>query len=176
MKSIDLPAKFFEWCKTCFCNPAFLVCINGSVSGYFKGKAGIRQGDLSSLPLFVIAMNVLSLMLNIGASEGLFGYHRNCDKIGLTHLCFTDDLLVFLDGSASSFEAVLNILDQFKRISGLSVNLDKTSLFTAGLTQLESTSLTTRFGLKEATLPVRYLGFPLCSKKLTHSDCDPLLA
>lgn len=118
IKAIDILEKFREWCKSCFCNPAFSVSINGSIFGYFKGKAGLSQGDPLSPPLFVIVMNILSLMLNKAASDGLFGYHQNCESIGLMHLCFADDLLIFLDGSANSLQVVLNVLDQFKSISG----------------------------------------------------------
>lgn len=62
MKIINIPGKFLEWCKSYFCNPTFSISINGSISGYFKRIAGIRQGDYLSPSLFIIVMNVLSLM------------------------------------------------------------------------------------------------------------------
>ena len=45
---------------------------------------------------------------------------------------YADDTTLFLDGSSSSFEAALNILEIFGSISGLNVNKDKTKLVWIG--------------------------------------------
>lgn len=127
------PQRTYKLVKGFFCHPAFSICINGRISRYFKSIAGLRQGDPLSPPLFVIAMNVLSLMLNHAATEGRFRYHQHCKAISLTHLCFADDLLVFLDGSKESLQAVLDVLKEYETLSGLSMNLAKTSLFTSGI-------------------------------------------
>lgn len=73
-------------------------------------------------------MNVLGHMLNRGAEENQFGYHHRCSRLRLTHLCFADDLLIFAEGSPCSVAGVLSILDQFKQMSGLAINIQKTSL------------------------------------------------
>lgn len=83
-------------------------------------------------------MNVLGHMLNRGAEENQFGYHHRCSRLRLTHLCFADDLLLFAEGSPRSVAGVLSILDQFKQMSGLAINIQKTSLFHS---DLKSTNL-----------------------------------
>lgn len=111
-----------------------------------------------------------------GSFEGLFWYHLNCDQIILTHLCFADDLLIFLDGSVSSLEAVLKTRMN-SRVYLVFLSTWKTPMsFLRGSLKLKFDYITTRFGLKEAFLLVKYLGLPRCSRKLNHSDCDPLLA
>ncbi|KAL0796690.1 hypothetical protein Bca101_068067 [Brassica carinata] len=120
-------------------------------------------------------MNVLSLMLNKSAEDGLFGLHPGCESLQLTHLCFADDLLIFVDGSEASLEGVLKVLSDFERISGLAVNISKTIMFCSGIPEDTVLRFSNRFGLSSAKLPVRYLGVPLCSKKLSFGDCDPLL-
>lgn len=57
--------------------------------------------------LYVLAMNNLSLMLNKAAREMKFNYHKGCESSRMTHLCFADDLLIFMDGSLESVQAVL---------------------------------------------------------------------
>ncbi|CAA7024004.1 unnamed protein product [Microthlaspi erraticum] len=96
LQAYMIPSTFLKWIKCCVCSPSFSVSINGVTSGYFKGKSGLRQGDPLSPTLFVLCMNVLSLMLNSAARDGSFGYHPGCGDSQLTHLCFADDLLIFL--------------------------------------------------------------------------------
>lgn len=149
-----------------------MIGFNGTVQGYFRSKRGLRQGDPLSPYLFVMAMNCLSLLLDKAAEEGEFGYHHHCRESKLTHLCFADDLLIFCDGSAESVKNVLQVLHRFKSLSGLSVNISKTSFFTCGLTCLEVAQIATDTCLTQDVLPVRYLGVPLCTKKLTLSNCE----
>lgn len=66
----------------------FSVAVNGSLVGYFSGKKHLRQSDPMPYYLFVIAMGVLSTLLNKAAMEDAFHYHPKCKKISLTHLCF----------------------------------------------------------------------------------------
>lgn len=101
LKSLDLPDQYLRWLQACICTTNFTIGYNGMVHGYFKGKRGLRQGNPLSPYLFIIPMNNLSLMLNKATEEGKFNYHHHCDVAKLTHLCFADDLLIFMDGSLS---------------------------------------------------------------------------
>lgn len=89
-----------------------MVGYNGMVNGYFKGTRGLRQGDPLSPYLFVIAMNCLSHMLNDAAAQARLRYHKNCEKIKLTHFSFADDHLIFIDGSEESVQCVLQVLKE----------------------------------------------------------------
>ena len=170
------PADLVDCIRACITTPSFSLSINGVTAGYFKGKTGLRQGDPMSPLLFAVVMNVLSYMLNRGAEDGIFGYHPGCAEVKLTHLAFADDLLIFLDGSEASLAGVFTVLSQFQKFSGLEVNISKTSMFSSGLPEQSQQNILNRFRLRSLPLPVRYLGLPLCSKKLTVRDCDPLLA
>lgn len=175
LKAYHIPAEFTNWVRACACSPSFSVSINGVSSGYFKGRTGLRQGDPFSPILFVMVMNVLSQMLNKGAENGTFQYHPGCEEIKLTHLAFADDLLIFLEGSEASLEGVLRILNDFEQMSGLAVNIAKTSLFHSGMDEAELLSIKQKYDLSPGTLPIRYLGLPLHSRKLSVGDCDPLI-
>ena len=146
------------------------------VHGYFKGNRGLRQGDPLSPYLFVIAMNVLSIMLNRAAAEMKIKYHHKCSSSRLTHLCFADDLLIFIDGSIDSVQNVLQVLKEFELRSGLAVSVQKSSFFSSGLTQQEVDTIKASTGMPNGILrPVRYLGVPLCTKKLTIANCEVLI-
>lgn len=145
------------------------------VNRFFKGKQGLRQSDLLSPYLFMIAMNVLSHMLNRAASQNRLKFHSNCDKMKLIHLSFADDLLIFIDGSIESVQQVLQVLKEFEMRSGLSVNLQKTSFFESGLTTEEVETVQASTGMALGQLPFRYLGVPLDSRKITLANREPLI-
>ncbi|XP_013624398.1 PREDICTED: uncharacterized protein LOC106330488 [Brassica oleracea var. oleracea] len=139
-------------------------------------KAPAAKTGRSPIPnLFVIAMNTLSLMLNQAAQEMKFNYHLNCQTSKLTHLSFADDLLIFIDGSLSSVQAVLLVLREFELRSGLAVSVQKSSFFASGLSTHETHLIQFSTGMPMGTLPVRYLGIPLCIKKLFLLNCEVLL-
>lgn len=123
LHGLQLPSHLLGWLRACICSTNFTVGYNGMVHGYFKGNGGLRQGDLLSPYLFVIAMNVLSIMLNKAAAELKIKYHLKCSSSNLTHLCFADDLLIFMDGSLDSVQNVLQVLKEFELQSGLAVSV-----------------------------------------------------
>lgn len=141
LQNLNLPDPFLRLLKACICTTSFMVGYNGTVSGFFKGKRGLRQGDPLSPYLFVIAMNYLSLMLDTQARSGHLAYHHNCHKTKLTQLSFADDLLIFIDGSIESVQRVLQILHEFEKRSGLAVSLQKSSFFALGLTEAEVSTI-----------------------------------
>lgn len=55
------------------------------------------------------------------------------------------------------------------------MSVDKTSIYYAGLKPLEMEEISTSTGLTAGSLPVRYLGVPLCTKKLSMLNCAPLI-
>lgn len=175
LHSFNLPSPLINLLRACVCTPSFTIGYNGMVNGYFKGKRGLRQGDPLSPYLFVIAMNCLSMMLDQEARLGNLSYHQNCGKTKLTHLSFADDLLIFIDGSLQSVQRVLQILHDFEKRSGLAVSLQKSSFFSSGITQEVISSIQVSTGMPHRSLPMKYLGVPMVTKKLTLHNCEPLL-
>lgn len=175
LESLQLPQHFISLLRACICKTSFMVGYNGTVNGYFKGKRGLRQGDPLSPYLFVIAMNCLSFMLNSAAAQEKFKYHANCKKMKMTHLCFADDLLIFIDGSLESVQQVLHVLKEFEKRSGLSMSMQKTTFYASGVSSQVIDTIQASTGMVCGELPVRYLGVPLNSRKLNLASCDPLI-
>lgn len=159
----------------CVCTTSFTVGYNGVINGFFKGTRGLHQGDPLSPYLFVIALNNLSLMLKEAAHERKFNYHLKCSSTKMTHLCFANDLLIFIDGSLESVQAVLQVIREFEMCAGLAMSVHKTSFFASGFSHAESDLIQFSTGMLMGSLPVRYLGVPLVTKKLTLLNCEVLL-
>ncbi|XP_039000122.1 uncharacterized protein LOC120125860 [Hibiscus syriacus] len=145
LETMGLPAVFRGWIGTCVTSSKFSVSFNGTLVGYFAGVRGVRRGDPLS------------------------------PKVPLTHLCFADDLLIFRHGSVNSVFGVLSVLDQFYEMSGLKLNAAKTEFFACGMDDGVINVIHAVTGFRLGQLPVRYLGVPLVTRKLTEHDCIPLL-
>lgn len=99
------------------------MALNGTMVGYFEGKKGLRQGDPMSPYLFVIAMEIMSrLMDEYTGNVKAFTFHPRCSKIKLTHLCFVDDLLLILAINLKSVNTIKKALHEFLYMSGLKAN------------------------------------------------------
>lgn len=64
-------------------------------------------------------------------------------------------------------QSVLAILDDFKAVSGLSISRTKTELMIDGGCSDRCRVMAEAVGITQGALPVRYLGVPLTSKKMT---------
>ena len=120
-------------------------------------------------------MNVLSKLLDVAVENGVFSYHPKCKKISLTHLCFADDLLIFTKGKMDSIIGIQNVLKMFYSFSGLQINCAKCELFSSGVSREDLLAIQQRTGFQLGKLPVRYLGVPLVTRRLTERDCEPLV-
>ena len=103
--------KLFHWIQICTTTPSFLVQVNGELAGYLQRKRELRQGCSLYPYLFVICMNALSSRMDKAVMDKCFGYHPLCKRFSLTHLCFADNLLVFVKGSKRSIEGVISVFD-----------------------------------------------------------------
>jgi hypothetical protein len=107
------PKKFVTWTRECTTHPSYSIALNGTLVGYFKGRKGRRQGDHMSPYLFVIAMEVLCLLLEEETSiNPLFEFHPRCAGLRLNHLCFADDLLIFSVASTNFVQVVKEVLGE----------------------------------------------------------------
>ncbi|KAL0287135.1 UNVERIFIED_CONTAM: Retrovirus-related Pol polyprotein from type-1 retrotransposable element R2 [Sesamum radiatum] len=110
------PEQFIRWIVECVTTPSFSVCVNGAPHGFFKGARGLRQGDPMSPYLFVLVMEVLTLLLQQRIEQnGGFSYHWECEGVQLFQLGFVDDLLLFSKADPNSVRL-------FKEASRLSIS------------------------------------------------------
>ncbi|XP_074291512.1 uncharacterized protein LOC141618311 [Silene latifolia] len=73
--ALEFLSSFIDRVMKCVCTPSYSIAFNGEVFGFFKGRRGIRQGDLMSPLLFTICMDYLSRLLKVVESLPGFKYH-----------------------------------------------------------------------------------------------------
>lgn len=97
MRALEFPESFINLIRQCITTTRFSVAVNGEMCGYFNGTKGLRQGDPLSPYLFVLAMEVLSQLLNASYRNGRIGFHPMASNPLISHLAFADDLMIFFD-------------------------------------------------------------------------------
>lgn len=139
-----------------------------------------RVGGLKCCALKVDIMKVFDtvswryLMKN-KIMNSIFSFHPKCEHTELSSLAFDDDLFILSQMVANSTTPVRETLQEFQNLSGLSPNLQKNENFTSGIFRQEKTRLSEVFCISLVSLPIRYLGFPLVSEKISYTDCRRLL-
>ncbi|GKE71580.1 RNA-directed DNA polymerase, eukaryota, reverse transcriptase zinc-binding domain protein [Tanacetum coccineum] len=93
----------------------------------------------------------------------------------LTHMCFADDMLVLCNGDTESLGVAKKALDSFSNVSGLFLNLNKSTIFFGSFNEGLKRDLLTVLPFKCRTLPMKYLGVPLVAKRLGVNDRKSLI-
>lgn len=83
-----------KWIMECISNASASILINGSPMDEYKLERGLRQGDLLSLFLFLIATKGLSILMTRATELGFFeGAKIERNLICFSHLQFVDDTI-----------------------------------------------------------------------------------
>ena len=172
---LGFPSRFVKLIMVCVESPTFSLMINGSATGFFNSKRGIRQGDPISPLLFVLCMEYFSrIMTFIGKLPG-FQFHPRCKSMALNHLTFADDVILFCKGDFQSVQLMLQGILLFAAISGLRANPHKSDFYSCGLSEQENRRIMKSSGFKHGRLPFRYLGVPISTTKLNAVECEKLI-
>ena len=77
MQKMGFGEKWVGWIKWCISTASLCVLVNGTSTSLFQSSRGLRQRDLISPYLFVIAMEVFNCLLKEGSGWRFFvGLHR----------------------------------------------------------------------------------------------------
>ena len=153
--------KWVAWINWCISTASFSVHINDSLAGFFNHTRGLRQGDPLSPYLFVLGMEVFSLLVDKAVSGGFLTRYnlkgRNGDTMNLSYLLFENDTLVFYSASEDQIVYLSWIMLYFEALSRLKFNLEKSAILLVGdVVNIEQ--LACELGCKAGTLPSTHLG------------------
>lgn len=170
MEAMGFPDMFVRWVRACVTTPMFSVMLNGGLVGYFPGSRGLRQGDPISPYLFLLVMEVFSSLLqtcSIILRMGTLNSIQDCRSWGSPMLCLLMIYLFFCGAHEEFLRIIMNTLS----FSGLQPNMMKSASYFSGVPTALKLSFLELMGISEGHLPVKYLGVPLISSRLTSTDC-----
>lgn len=129
LKHFGFKENLCKWVKLFYTDIESCIVNNGYTSNYFKVSRGVRQGDPLSPYLFILAAEILSVAIR--NEDSIKGFNINGIETKISQ--YADDTLIFLDGSKRSLLKVIDILDKFKKCSGLCINYDKSEVIKLGI-------------------------------------------
>ena len=95
--------KWRGWIRACVTFVHFSVLVDGSPEGFFGSSCGLRQGDPLSPFLFLLIMEVLSIILKKAEENNIiWGFHvgaMNSVGVWLSLWLFANDTIIFRDAS-----------------------------------------------------------------------------
>lgn len=126
---LKFPATLIDIIMDCISSVSYSLLLIGHSVQTFSPERGLRQGDPLSPYLFIIAINALSAALHLaefnGELEGI-QFARRGPRV--SHLMYADDIVLFFKASTDSCETISETLSDFFKMSGLSLNQDKSSI------------------------------------------------
>lgn len=72
--------------------------------------------------LFILCMEYFSRLMTYVGKQPEFTFHRRCKSLGLNHLCFANDVILFCKGDFKSIQMMLQGINLFADTSGLKAN------------------------------------------------------
>ena len=159
LKYFNFGPLICNWINIFYNDISSCVINNGWASAFFPITRGVRQGCPLSPYLFILTV------------ESLANRIRNCENIkginvnGIKHVIslYADDTTLFLMGDRSSFTECLHIFHEFRYVTGLKMNLDKTEVMPLNGSCNHRKKVVESFGLRWNLGPINTLGIYIFS-------------
>jgi hypothetical protein len=160
--TMGFPTKMITSIMLCVRTVTFSVLINGTPTTSFRPTRGIRQGDPLSPYLFIICAEVLSGLLSNGQDRGnIHGISIARNAPPISHLLFADDSIIFCRANHNDAANLRAILDEYQRVSGQSINLDKSEMvFSPNISEDIKASFHQHMPILISNNITKYLGLP----------------
>ncbi|GJZ39605.1 RNA-directed DNA polymerase, eukaryota [Tanacetum coccineum] len=134
------------------------VLVNGSPTSEFQFHRGLKQGDPLAPFLFILIMESLHLSFNRAVEAGIFTGLRIDDALTISHLFYADDAIFIGEWSKENLKGILNILNCFSLLSGMSINLKKSHILGLGIRGSIVSEAAASLGCSVMKTPFNYLG------------------
>ena len=138
LQHFNFGESIIHWVNVFYKNIKSSVLNNGFMTDFFDIERGVRQGCPLSPYLFIIAIEPLSQY--ISKDQDIKGV--KVGNVDVKNTLFADDATFITDGTKKSFENLINVLDEFEKISCLKLNNSKCVVLKTGASkQLRDTYL-----------------------------------
>lgn len=177
LRHLGFPSRWCNWVHTILSTGTTLVLLNGVPDRKFKCKRGIRQGDPLSPLIFVLAAELLQILVNKAAEQGLLSppIPRHSGEEDFPIVQYADDTLLVMQADARQLFFLKALLHSFSESAGLKVNYAKSQILPLNVSSEKMEILANTLGYRIGSLPFTYLGLPMGTTKPRVEDYMPLM-
>ncbi|KAL0365728.1 UNVERIFIED_CONTAM: putative mitochondrial protein [Sesamum angustifolium] len=156
------PPSFIRLIMLCISSVSFSFMLSGKQFGSLIPERGLRQGDPLFPYLFLLCTESFSSLLQLAKREGRIQGVSVCRAAPpISHLLFADDTLIFCRACLESTQAVLDILEVYRKASGREINFAKSSVaFSKNTREDLCSSIMTTLTIRRENKMELYLGLP----------------
>lgn len=174
LSQLGIHKDWIQLIDQCISTATISILLNGVSGETFKPTRSLRQGDPLSPYLFILCMEAFSCILyNAESQRKIYGIKATRSSPSISHLCFADDILLFLKARPAELRYLQSLLDQFSNASGQVVNLQKSAIF---FNKKLSRSVCIQYAqilqMKSIGLGEKYLGLPLLMSRSRTQNCS----
>lgn len=163
LREAHIPIDLIRVILQCQSRGSTKLLWNEGLADSFMASRGVRQGDPLSPYLFVLCMERLTHLIQAAVDAGIWKVII-VGGVDLSHLFFTDDLLLFVEARLDQVTIISEVLDKFCKASGERVNFAKSSLMLGkDVPKALAKLISQQFGMPIKKDLGRYLGVPTSS-------------
>ncbi|KAL8139423.1 LOW QUALITY PROTEIN: hypothetical protein V2J09_005444 [Rumex salicifolius] len=177
IRATGLPTTWVGWIMECVSGPSMSLLWNGEKTSAFRPTRGLRQGDPLSPYLFVLCLERLCHLIDEAVGKGDWKPIR-LSRGGplLSHICFGDDLILFVEASVAQIGVLRRVLENFCLASGQKVSLEKSKIFfSRNVSREKETLISNASGIASTRDLGKYLGMPILQKCLNKETFREIL-
>ncbi|GJZ19911.1 RNA-directed DNA polymerase, eukaryota [Tanacetum coccineum] len=158
LNAFGFGSRWRSWIQGSLNSGKASVLVNGSPTSEFQFHRGLKQGDPLAPFLFILIMESLHLSFNRAVEAGIFTGLRIDDALTISHLFYADDAIFIGEWSKENLKGILNILNCFSLLSGMSINLKKSHILGLGIRGSIVSEAAVSLGCSVMKTPFNYLG------------------
>jgi hypothetical protein len=122
-----------NWILACVNLTSFAVLVNGKSMDFLRSGQSLRQGCPLSPLLFILVMEILSLLLKQSQRQGIINGIKVARITKILHILFVDDILLLSKASIQEWKEIKRIVQRLCSVSSLLVNQTKSTMHYSGL-------------------------------------------
>jgi hypothetical protein len=164
LRMFNFGENMIRYINTLYNNISSCVINNGSISEWFYPNRGVRQGCPLSPYLFILVAEILAI--KVRCDTKINGISINNGTYLISQLA--DDTMLFLS-DIDSVKHILTTLEEFKNISGLKINQNKTELTPLGPNAKKKIEIK---NLKQRMNSVKSLGIEITGNEEDHYNLN----